>query len=430
MVLRFVLAIGELSAQSREESAVLFLSSVPINAEVVLDGKLLEQKTPLLLRELPAGTHRFIVSKEGYATERVELKLEAGGIRSHVVDLTDTYFNPTFPEEPDVTIRGSGKGGERAEFQLPLGSYTVSRRDGLLNIEPVFPGEGWLRGLNLALPLAAAFTGILTLHDVLYPKRASVRIAPGLQLSVATLCAYGISFTLVGFDLALGLKKGKFRRSFSYRLIPAQQSFQAARDYYERGENLVALGQLEEAMRVYTEVLEGFPDSPLYPEALFKTARIHFLQGDDSLAAVELDLVARRYPLPDLYDKAQKSLADILLRRKEYSLSLERLQAMVLADPLYSREEIDAYRCDVLEQWQQEDPAVLSELVGAYRQLVERYPGSPENDLYHYKLAYYLHVDHRDEEARRVLDGIQEAGLDQELRRRVEELKNAIGGEG
>ncbi|MBA7586733.1 hypothetical protein ES708_28738 [subsurface metagenome] len=41
-------------------------------------------------------------------------------------------------------------------------------------------------------------------------------------------------------------------------------------------------------------------------------------------------------------------LADILLRRTPYRESIEELQAMVFADPLYAEEEIELLKAEIL----------------------------------------------------------------------------------
>jgi len=175
------------------------------------------------------------------------------------------------------------------------------------------------------------------------------------------------------------------------------------KEYYERAENLLALGQREEALSLYTRVLEGYRDSPLYPYALFKTARIHFLTWEDSLPTIELKLIADHYPQPDLYDKAQMSLADILLRRRAYRESIEELQAMVFVDPLYTEEGIELLEAEIRESWFAEDPTKVSEVVDAYKALVVRYPESESMDLYRYKAAYYLYLGDRAAEALELL---------------------------
>ena len=161
--------------------------------------------------------------------------------------------------------------------------------------------------------------------------------------------------------------------------------------------------------------------------ALFKTARIHFLTGEDSLATIQFNLIADNYPLPDLYDKAHRGLADILLRQEAYRESIERLRLMIFADPLYTEEEIELLKAEILEAWFGNDPGVLPEVIDVYIALVKGYSGSESLDLYRYKAAYYLHFGDRDDEAEQVLRQIDTEQSDEDLARKVRDLRRSIG---
>jgi tetratricopeptide (TPR) repeat protein len=420
----FVIQATSIEAQ---ELAYLFVSTNPINADVLLDGEPLEEKTPLLLRDLAVGQHSLEIRKQGYTTELREIQLTSGGIEAVDIELASLYFSPGLPEEEGLTIYGAEEEGGATLYQLPQGSYSFKRDEEGLHIDPVFPQDGWIRGLNLAAPLSLAFSAVLTLHDVFYPKRASVRITENLSLSPATLSAYGLTLTLISFDIVLYSQRNRAKQSFTYSAIPQEQALHSGKGYYARAENLLALGQLEEALSFYTRILEGYRDSPLYPYALFKTARIHFLTGADSMATIEFNLIADHYPQSDLYDKAQRSLADILLRQKAYRESIGELQAMVFADPLYTEEEIELLKAEILESWFTEDPTKVSEVIDAYKALVTRYPDSESTDLYRYKAAYYLYLGDRDAEAAELLVPIDPAGIDEDLGRKLRDLRRSLG---
>ena len=418
---------GLLQSEQTILSTALFLTTNPINADVLLNGAPLAEKTPLLLRDLAAGKHSLEIRKQGYTTARREIELTAGDIKTVDIELASLYFSPGFPEEEGLAIYEAEEDGGETLYQLPQGSYSFKRDEEGLHIDPVFPQDGWIRGLSLAAPLSLAFCAVLTLHDIFYPKRASVRITEHFSLSPATLSAYGLTLTLISFDIALFSQRSRAKKTFTYSAIPQEQALHSGKEYYERAENLLALGQLEEALSFYTRVLEGYRDSPLYPYALFKTARIHFLTGEDSLATIEFSLIADHYPQPDLYDKAQMGLADILLRRKTYRESIEELQAMVFADPLYAEEEIELLKAEILEPWFAEDPTKVSEVVDAYKALVMRYPDSESIDLYRYKAAYYLYLGDREAEALELLIPIDPAGVDEDLGQKLRDLRRSLG---
>jgi tetratricopeptide (TPR) repeat protein len=406
--------------------ATLFLTTNPINADVLLDGKPLEEQTPLLLRELKAGLHDLEIRKPGFRTDRRQVTVESGKITTMSIDLASLYFSPLLPEETEIIIHGNEEAAADTLFQLPEGEYSFSREQGALRIEPVFPQDRWIRGLNLAVPLSLAFATVLTLHDIYYPKRAALHLTDDFSLSPATLTACGLTITLISFDVVLHLKRNRARESFTYSTMPRERSLHTADEYYERAEDLLALGQLEEALRFYTRVLEGYRDSPLYPYALFKTARIHYLTGEDSLAIVEFNLIADHYPLPDLYDKAHRGLADILLRRRAYRESIAQLQSMVFADPLYTKEEINLLEAEILEAWFGENPGVLDDVAVAYEALANRYGDSENVDLYRYKAAYYLHLQGRNQEAQAYLDLIDDSQVDDDLAPKLRDLRRSI----
>ncbi|UCF98846.1 MAG: PEGA domain-containing protein [Spirochaetaceae bacterium] len=407
-------------------SSALFLTTDPINADVLLDGEPLEEQTPLLLRVLEAGRHDLEVRKQGYRTERREIEIAAGEIRTVVIELASLSFSPVLPEEQRVIIYGAEEGDGDILYQLPEGNYSFTREKGALRIEPIFPQDGWIRGLNMAIPLSLGFSTVLCLHDIFYPKRAALEFSENFSLSPASLSAIGLSLTLISFDIVLYAGRAKAKSAFTYAATPREQALHSAKEYYDRAENLLSLGQLEEALRFYTRVLEGYKDSPLYPNALFKTARIHFLTGEDSLATIEFNLIADHYPLPDLFDKAQRGLADILLRRGAYRESIEQLQHMVLADPLYSEEEIELLKAEIREAWFGDDPSIIDEVIDAYGALIHRYSDSESVDLYRYKAAYYLHLGERDEEAKELLETIDPAALDEDLMRRIQDLRRSL----
>ena len=422
-----ILCAAILHPQGKESSrALLFLTTSPLNADVLLDGRPLAEPTPLLLRELDPGSHDLEIRKTGYRTERRELELVAGEIQTLEIDLASLSFSPVLPEEQSVVIGGRKQEAGDTVYHLPEGSYSFNRENGSLQIQPVFPQDGWIRGLNLAIPLSFAFSTVLTLHDIFYPKRAAVQFTEDFSLSPVTLSAYGLTFTLVSFDIALYARRSKARKSFSYSSTPHEQALYSAGEFYQRAENLLALGQLEEALRFYTRVMDGYKDSPLYPYALFKTARIHLLTGEDSLATIEFNLIADHFPLPELFDKAQRGLADILLRQGAHQASIDQLRHMVFADPLYSEEEIELLEAEILEDWFASDPDVITRAVDAYTAMVDGYPQSENSDLYRYKAAYYLHLSDRNSEARDMLAPIDPAVLDEDLLRRFQDLRRSV----
>ena len=80
VILRNILVLGLLSfavplavAQDAAPApSIVFLSSSPINAQVMHNGTPLAVETPLLLRDLAPGKHTFELRKEGYPARKGE----------------------------------------------------------------------------------------------------------------------------------------------------------------------------------------------------------------------------------------------------------------------------------------------------------------------------------------------------------------------
>jgi len=96
--------------------------------------------------------------------------ITAGEIKAVDIELASLYFSPGFAEEEGLVIYGAEEEGGETLYQLPQGSYSFKRDEEGLHIDPVFPQDGWIRGLKLAVPLSLGFAAVLTLHDIFYPK--------------------------------------------------------------------------------------------------------------------------------------------------------------------------------------------------------------------------------------------------------------------
>ena len=86
MILRNILVLGLLSfavplavAQAPPAPSIVFLSSSPINAQVMHNGAPLAVETPLLLRDLAPGKHTFELRKQGYPARTGEHRAGGGG---------------------------------------------------------------------------------------------------------------------------------------------------------------------------------------------------------------------------------------------------------------------------------------------------------------------------------------------------------------
>jgi tetratricopeptide (TPR) repeat protein len=405
-----LLAPAVLSAQT----GTVFVTTEPIEAFCFFENELLDEKTPLILDSLPPGEYLLTLRKDGYRPSRVSVTVNSGEVDVVDIPLEPEVFMPSFPENEKVVFNETEIFKEGSLFKLPDGTYSIRQENDTIRFDPVYPNQGILNALHLSIPVMSAVSALLTINDFTVDAGSLTFFSP------VTISSYIITASLIGFDLALSAEKKKFLNTFPITPVELEQTAYIARDDYEKAETLLTQDELTEALRLYMKVIENHKDSLYYPRSLYKVARIHNILGNNTLAKSELKLLKNKYPLPELYDKTCKNLADIYFSEKEFEKSIEQLDDMVFIDPFYDRETILLYRGEILEQWYLENPVKGDDLIAAYRRLLDDYPSSSNKNLYKARLAFYLMLEGRGDEARRQFENIEDP--DEDVKAEIEYL--------
>lgn len=350
----FLVCSAVLHAQDADrKEATLFLNTNPLEAWVSIDQIPLAEKTPLFLKNISPGKHEVEIRKLGFKKKSFELDLLPGSIETVYLVLEEKYPTFEFSSKKEVVLDGTVEIYAEESFRIPDGAYLFHSKENQLYIDPVFPQQGMINTLNLFIPIFLTFSGLLTVNDFMYPKKS------GLFFSPATLSTYTATLGIIGVDIALHARKREYMASLSKTPIIKSESTDKAAQYYEKGQKILAQDELFEALGYYVLIIENYRDSVYFPRALYQIAKIHLITGEDVLAASEFKLIIEKYPLPDLYDRSLKNLADIYLRRGLYEEAIRYLEAIVFLDPLCPREEIDLYRRQIFEKWIREDEKTL-----------------------------------------------------------------------
>ena len=418
-VLLTVLATSVFPQEAGEgDTGVLFVTSEPINGKVEINGTGLSGLTPLLLTGLESGSYLVTVTKEGFRPAEMRIEVSDAGPRAAEADLTADTVRPFFQSQDKIVVNSRSTLPGAYGLDLPEGEYKIRREEGTIYIDPVYPGQKLLTAMHIGLPIMAVISGLLTVENILNPHPAWHSLSP------AAVTSYVITGGMLALDLTLLGRKRKFEREFPVREVPGGRITDDPAALYALGEQSIAGEQFQEAVDFYRSILTGFPDSPYYPQALYKLARIHYVLGDTQLSLQELRLVKNRYPLPDLYDKSCKNIADIYYSQNRYGKALEYLDQMVFYDPLHTRESIDFYRAQIREKQHAAGEMEIRRVIDAYRGLLGKYGDSDNRPQYAYALAYYLYLDEDYSEALGILEGI--AGGDEDLDRSIRELRREI----
>jgi len=396
-----------------EGKAALFLVTRPSGADVVWDGRTLEKKTPVLLRDITAGSHRLEVMRSGYASRVERIDMTGSEVRVVKLALADGTFEIGFPSDGRIAIRGEGLEAEDRVLRLPEGRYGFSRNGGALRIEPVFPRQRLIDALHLTTPILFGFAGLLTLDAIIDPPGSSRPFPP------AAVVTQALSVAMLGVELALNVQKRRYLSELSYRLDEATPDAAVLAE----ADEALRVGELSRALQALGRI---GPEQPAFPDALYKTSAVHALAGDYEAALQGFDRIATDYPLPHLYDRAQKNAADILLRFDRFEESLLRLEAMVMADPLYTREEIDSYKAELLARWSDRHPEVRPRAVEAYRALVDHYGDKNRSARYRLSLALLLRNGGESREALEQVRMALDSATESDVVERARELEQAL----
>jgi len=403
-------------------------------AGIILDGEPLTQTTPLIVEDIPAGEHTVKILKEGFKTQYLQFVIAKGEVKTVHIELEEDYFNLLSPDKENVIVGGNQLFRGEDAVRLPSGIYSFKHSRETLRISPVYPGQKIIHGLNISIPFMVLIGGLLTAQDLLSPEK------PDRLFSPATWTTYGVTLGMLGLDIALNIGKKKYLDSFTVYSLKSEKSRYMTGEYYERAEELLSRGRLAEALTAYTVLVDNHKDTIYFPRALYKISRIHTITGAFNLATSELMLIAKKYPLPELYDRTCKSLADLYFRVGNYRESITWLNKMVFIDPLYLKEDIVQFKASILETWFKEERNILpenrellGELLKAFESTVVDFADREDIATYRYTAALYLYKAGETEEAKEQLSEAYKAvdGEMPELKRKIEELTGQIesGGE-
>jgi len=373
MVSMMLLAAHAASCESLQRPGpILFVNSSPLGADVVMDGRDLGGRTPLLLRDMEPGPHRLELRKQGFQARSLDLELASGKAQVVAVDLPEQGISTGFPAEGEIVLDGNAAAARDRVFYFGQGGFSIVREQGVVHVDPLYPQQRLIDALNITIPIMLVFAGLLTVDAVANPPATDWPVPP------AVLASHGITLSMIGLDIGLNLHKRRQARSYSWTARSAEGNQQVARNLYTEAEQRREIGELDEALERYAKLMRSQPDSPLVPMSLYRIGSIQYLRGENTEAVKSFESLVRDYPVAELYDRCQKNLADLMLLAKQFEASLGHLDDMVFVDPLYSREEIAFYRHGVLEAWARAVPSVTTRLQEYRAQLLERYPDSPD----------------------------------------------------
>jgi tetratricopeptide (TPR) repeat protein len=343
----------------QEGSFSLFLESDPIGAFIEVNGVAQENFTPVLLRDLPLGEHRILVFKDGFDSVELVVKRDQSGVYQQAVSLPRRYAAMAFPEEDNLFLVNQEVESLGNQYLVKEGDYSINfDENNQLRIEPIFPEEGMLNATTWSLFGTVSLAGLMTFQDLESPWNNKIILSP------TTILTYGLLAWNIGYNLALRNQKDQFLRR-----LEASEEVNAfppalAEILFSEGVSFQNEGNLQKALESFVGIAESYPDSRLYPSALFRMARIHTLQGLIAMAEAEYRLIATYYQQSDVYDLSQRALADLAFGKGEMNQALFHLDQITYFGNTVDEAEVAEFRAFVLsvagEDFNPEEETVIN----------------------------------------------------------------------
>jgi len=326
-------------AQVQPQDTALFISSAPIRAEVTLDGTPIGT-TPLLVRGIAPGEHQVTLIKPGHLRRSETVTVGPSEAAQFSAVLEPNVFVGAFAAAETI-VAGTAYSRQDARLILPAGTYEFSQSGASLSLDPVYPNESALRGLRVATPVVVIAAVIATIEDLLVQDSARSYFTSFLP-SPATFATWTAAAAASGFLIALNRDKERYESETVVRELETTLTDAETERYYLEGDRALAAGNLGTALTNYTQVVVDGGDSEYVSLALYKTARIYSISGENNLALSLFELIVRDYPIPETYDRALKSISDIYLGMGFDDDAVLSLESMVFVDDLYDPGEIRA----------------------------------------------------------------------------------------
>ncbi len=143
---------------------------------------------------------------------------------------------------------------------------------------------------------------------------------------------------LTGTDIALHIGKNSFeKKTFNYW---TQEGGIEGEMILRDADILFEAAEIEDALAGYMKFIKNYPAHKNYPEALYRAALAGIILGKEAESSLYLDEIIRNYPLPELYDKALKNLAEIKVNEGEYDIAVNLLGNITYATDMYLPDDI------------------------------------------------------------------------------------------
>ncbi len=353
-----------------DRGVILFINTSPFGARVTLDGEELAGRTPMVVEAPTTGKRVIQIRKAGFGDSEISFSVETGSVIVVEFILPQTGSNIFFQD--GMMLGTDSKPLPPGGYSLNPGNYNLSKEDGLGIFTPVYPNQKWIDGLNIAIPIVTVFAGGMMISEALSP-RTDGRISP------FTISALAVDLLLVGANIGFHIHRSKWRKT--WETDPAEATPFWADDDYQLAEATLESGEFLRARNLFDRYAMIYPLEERTPEALYRSARLAYIQGDISASSGRLKLLRKDYPVPGLWDRGWRLAADLYFRVNQMEEGLAALDMIYGLENPVDLESAAFRKASVLTESARET-GDIKRAVDAWDLLITTWPESDLIDAY------------------------------------------------
>lgn len=327
---------NKLSGDS-DQGRIILISTKPFGARIIFDGSPVTGSTPLVIEYPAVGEHRIEFLMTGHEVSELSLNIE-----SNSVTVIETILSPnglTLFLQDGVASSADGSPLPAGGYSFDPGSYNFGTLNGEPQLTPVYPNQQWIDGLNIAIPVVTAFAAGLMVSEAVNP-RTNGKVSP---FTISVLVS---DLILVGANIGLHVHRSKWQKS--RELDSASATPPWADEDFRRAEELLESGKLNEARILFDRFAMIYPLDERTPEALYRSARLAYLQGNYSECSDHLSLLLEKYPVPALWDRSWRLRAELAFREERIEEGLAALDMIFNLDDSIDMESVALRRAAIL----------------------------------------------------------------------------------
>jgi len=289
--------------------------------------------TPLLIKNMNPGMHKITVKLEKYQTYVEDIEVQDNRIYNYKYFLTPLYAS--FFVLNDFWIKGEGDEKIVPPYSITdiSGGYYKVRinKDQLeFSKSEFFTVSKWL---TLGIGIIGSFVGFF--GDALFPDLTTLPFFKGLfgGAGVISLTFSGIFFIM---DWSTETKT-----SIS---IVQDLNMETDSSEYQRGLGLINSFKYDEALFVFSQFLEKYPNSKYTADVIYYIAFIYEMKDDYEKALKFYTYLVNQFPVIEWYDIALFSMSKIYYKQHYYEKSIQTLRNILFIDEdVVSREMVFLY---------------------------------------------------------------------------------------